>query len=712
MHLSRLLSLATLLVPVALAAPARAEAPVDTQDGSEIVVTATRLDAARDSIQPALGASEYTLDRAALDIQPGGADRAIKNVLLQAPGVTQDADNDAHGIHIRNEHGNVQYRLDGVTLPDSFADFGTPVDQRIAGSIALITGTLPAQYGLRTAGVVDIKTTPGKFVFAGDVSLYGGGNSLIEPSGSVRGATGGVNYFLSGSYLSSELGIANPIPSREAIHDHTEQERAFGYVSYILADSSRLTAFGAVSFATFQIPNVPEQTPQFVLDGRTGFDSALLDQIQRNRNHFAALAYQYSGGGIDLQVAPFVRYAQLEVTPDPQGGLLMFNGADSNFAEESLSWGVQADASARLGAAHTLRFGAYFNRDRTTSDSLVRAFPADSEGVQASDVPLNIPVAQDIAGTIWSAYIQDEWLLGHGLTLNYGLRYDHFSGPTTEGQVSPRISLVWKATPSTTFHAGYARYFTPPSLQLVAASELERFAGTTAAAPTLMADPVRAERQHSFGLGIEQRLGAFALGLDAYLKLARNLLDEESLGATSVEAPFNYAKARTWGVELTANYAHGPIEAYLNVARGQQKASRIVSNQFFFDTGELAYLADHWIYTDHTQKWTVSGGASFKLHDSLGALIPSFDFVYGSGLRKDDPAGLVPNGGTVDPYVQVNLGIAQLLGADPAHAFTLRVDVTNLFDATYLIRDGSGVGSGAPQYGPRRAVFVGLSRTF
>ncbi|MBW8786014.1 MAG: TonB-dependent receptor, partial [Novosphingobium sp.] len=183
-------------------------------------------------------------------------------------------------------------------------------------------------------------------------------------------------------------------------------------------------------------------------------------------------------------------------------------------------------------------------------------------------------------------------------------------------------------------------------------------------------------------------------------------------GGTQIQTPFNYAKAHTWGVELTANYEHGPLEAYLNVARGQQKATRIVSNQFLIDPSDLAYIANHTIYTDHSQKWTISGGGALKLDDGIGRLTPSFDFVYGSGLRAADPAGIVPNGGTERPYLQVNLGFAQVLGHDAEKGLVLRFDVVNLFDKVYLIHSGSGVGRGQAEYGPRRGVFVGLRKPF
>jgi outer membrane receptor protein involved in Fe transport len=46
-----------------------------------------------------------------------------------------------------------------------------------------------------------------------------------------------------------------------------------------------------------------------------------------------------------------------------------------------------------------------------------------------------------------------------------------------------------------------------------------------------------------------------------------------------------------------------------------------------------------------------------------------------------------------------------------AGTLTARIDLINAFDKIYEIRDGTGVGVGAPQYGPRRGVFVGLSKS-
>jgi len=707
------------------AAPKAREADGDNDDqptaSSDIVVTGRRLDALRDSIQPSIGANDTRISRAALDAQPGGADRALNAVLLQAPGVTQDTDGD-NEIHIRNEHGNVQYRLNGVIIPDSISGFGPLIDTRIASSVEVLTGALPAQYGERTAGVVQLNTMSGSFDADGDIGVYGGAYGTIQPSATYRNSFGRLNVFFSGSYLRSDLGLAAPTADRTVLHDRTEQEHGFGYLSYLIDDASRISLFGGTSIGQFQIPNTPDVTPPYPLNGRTTFDSATLDQNQKQQTHFGVLAYQLSKGNFDLQVAPFVRYAHAHFLPDPNGGELMFTGGDGELTQTNLAWGAQADASYKAGSSHTLRFGLYFQRERSTSDSSNRVFPVNDTDpaniFPTSDVPTIIPVSQTAHATTIAAYLQDEWKLADNLTLNLGLRYDRFHWNLTEDQLSPRAGLVWKPTTSTTIHAGYARNFTPPPLALIGTGALAAFQHTTGAAEVTTADPVRVEREHMFDIGAQHVIGGrLTLGIDAYYKIKRNLLDDSQFGTTELLAPFNYAKGHNWGVELSAAYEHGPISAYANVARGDQKATQIVSNQFLVSAEDLAYIANHEIYTDHSQKWTASAGASAHIPDGLGELQPSVEAIYGSGLRRTLGRTLagpnpIPNGATQQAYVQVNLGLAQQIGRNKEKGLTIRVDVTNLFDKVYLVHDGSGVGAGQPQFGPRRAVYFGIRKAF
>ncbi len=684
-----------------------------------ILVTGRRLDLARDAITPSLGASQYTFNKEALEKQPGGTNLTLNKSLLQAPGVVQDS----YGvIHVRNEHANLQYRLNGVIVPESISGFGTTFDPRIASSIQLITGTLPAQYGYRTAGVINFRTESGLLGNGGEIGVYGGSFGWLEPSAMIQGSSGKVSYFASGSYFRNDLGIENPEPTRHAIHDRTTQLRPFAYVSDILSDTSRISVFGGSFIGNFQIPNVRGEVPQFTVNGVSDFDSAKLDQNQREITHYGVVAYQYAGDKFNLQLAPFVRYTETRFTPDPNMGDIIFNGFADAAKLSGLATGVQADASYQIGSDHTVRFGIFFQNEHTKSNVVSNVLPVDCsisadpncDPVQTSDVPFTIVDKSSKTGQLYGAYLQDEWKLTPTLTLNYGARFDVVHAFTHESQLSPRANLVWQATPMTTFHLGYARTFTPPPQELISARDVALFNFTTKESQIQRADPVKAEREHYFDAGVEQRFkGGLKLAVDAYYKIKRNLLDEGQFGAAVVLSPFNYAKGYAWGVELSGNYTHGPLDLYANVARGQEKGKDIISAQYFFAPDELAYIHDHYIFTDHSQKLTVSGGGSYTIKDDPGTLVPTLDFIYASGLRTDDPNGIVPNGGELPGYWVFNAGISQNFdGPGALKGVTIRADVLNLFDTKYQIRSGSGVGVGAPQWGQRRGIFVGLSKKF
>jgi outer membrane receptor protein involved in Fe transport len=698
------------VAPVSAAASAT---PSATGSTGEIVVTGRRLDTARDSIAPALGASDYSFSRATLDKQPGGANLSLAATLLQAPGVTQDS---YGAVHVRNEHGNLQYRLNGIIVPESISGFGATFDQRIASSIDLLTGTLPAQYGYRTSGVINLKTQSGAFANGGEIGVYGGSRGTIQPSASIHGSEGHFNYFASGSYLQNDIGVENPTASNNAIHDQTKQYRGFVYLSDILSESSRISAFGGTSIGRFQIPNVPGQSPAFTVNGVSDFDSAKLDLNQREVTHYGVLAYQYAGENLNFQVAPFMRYSQTRFTPDPNDGDIIFNGFADAARLSSLATGVQADGSTKLGASHTVRFGLFFQNERTRTAVTSRVLPVDGDGNQTSETPFSIADRGGRNGQLYGAYLQDEWSVTPKLTINYGARFDIVRAYTREQQLSPRVNMVWVPTNAVTLHAGYARNFTPPPQELIGAPTLALFNGTTKASEITTADPVRAEREHYFDAGIEiHPARGLKLGLDSYYKLKRNLLDEGQFGSALVLSPFNYAKGYAWGIELSGNYTRGPFDVYANVAHGQEKGKNINSSQYFFAPDELAKVSNRYIFTDHSQDWTASGGASVTIRNGPGTLVPTASFIYGSGLRKDDPNPLtaIPNGGKLPAYFTMNVGIAQnFTGPGPLKGMTLRVDVANLFDKSYLIRDGSGVGVGAPQYGARRGIFAGISKKF
>ncbi|PWT90625.1 MAG: hypothetical protein C5B56_05120, partial [Proteobacteria bacterium] len=420
-------------------------------------------------------------------------------------------------------------------------------------------------------------------------------------------------------------------------------------------------------------------------------------------------------GDFDAQLSYFTRYSSVRFTPDLIGDL-MFNGTATNVFRGSQVNGVQADTAYRVNEAHTLRAGTYVSAEKSLNTTTYALLPIDATtGAQIQpDTPFGVTDTTSLLGWLTSVYVSDEWRITDRLTLTTGLRYDQMNQYVNANQVSPRVSITYKPTASTTFHAGYANYFTPPVQVIAAPTNVALISNCPPAIPnctTVQAPatpppygPVLPERAQVFDIGVDQDIfPGFKVGAAAYFKYARDLLDDGQFGAAYVLNGFNYDRAQNIGVELKAIYTNGNFKAYANWAWARQKATNIVSNQYLFGADELAYIANHYIYTDHAQVWTGSAGMSYLWYGTRF----SADLIYGSGLRAGDF-----NTDHVAPYTQVNAGVSREFRFADWKPITARFDVVNVFDTVYQIRTGSGIGVFAPQFGPRRGFYVGLSQKF
>ncbi|MEJ1968240.1 MAG: TonB-dependent receptor [Rhizomicrobium sp.] len=685
-----------------------------------VTVTAQKLTDARNSIQPDLGASTYTITSANIDAQPGGENNGLNQVVLQAPGVAQDSFGQ---LHVRGEHNGLQYRIDGIIIPEGISVFGQTLNPRFADSVRLITGALPAEYGDRTAGIIDVQTKTGLFAPGGQVGVYGGSNGQITPSIDYGGSVGSFNYFVSGDYTTDTLGIESPDGSSNPLHDRTKQWHGFAFLQDILDQNSSLTAILGTSNDMFQIPNQRGLQPSgldgitglgpvdpgtgnnvLLANGQSAFPSNGLNENQREITHYGIVSYLHTMGSFDFSISGFGRYSSLDFTPDALGDLL-YNGIAQTAYKRDVAYGVQAEGAYHLGDSHTIRGGVIYQADDIASRTSSAVLGVDDAGVQTSDVPLVIPDDSTKHAWSYSVYLQDEWKIFPTLVINYGVRWDQFQAFDAEGQISPRVNFVWTPTDTTTIHGGYSRYFSPPPIELIASADIALFANTTAAPASTVNDTPKAERADYYDVGINQvLLPGLTAGLDAFYKASHNLIDEGQFGAPIILTPFNYKSGRQYGVEFTSAYQDGDFSSYVNAAYERAVGKDIVSSQFQFDPGDLAYIATHYIPLDHQQIATLSAGASYKWQ----TLLFSADLLYGSGLRKD---GVTPNGDHVPDYTAVNLGVSHEFALGSAGTMTARVDLLNALDERYEIRDGSGIGVGAPQFGARRGVFVGLSKS-
>jgi len=666
----------------------------------EVVVQSQELDISREAIVPNLGATRYTVGPDRLDSQAQGESAPFNQTILRFPGVAQDSFSQ---LHVRGEHANLQYRIDDVLLPESIPGFGQELETRFADSVSLITGALPAQFGFRNTGVIDIHTKNGAVFQQGEASLFVGSFDTIKESLEYGGVLGKLSYFATESYLHDGIGIENPTRSSSPIHDDTDQYKLFGYSSYIFDPTSRLTLLISGNHSDFQIPNTPGLTPAFTVGTRSTFDSAKLDENQSEDSTYAILTYQKHVGDFSFQASAFNRYSAILFRPDDVGDLI-FNGVASRVDRGILSNGIEFDSSYKLTDQHTLRAGFIFTEGYATIDTVTLVFPVDENGRQTSTIPLRIVDNHDKYGYFYGFYLQDEWKPFEQLTINFGGRLDFVNAFVDENQLSPRINVVYEPFKGTTLHAGYARYFTPPPLEGVPQSTIAKFAGTTNESAITKDSPVTSERAHYFDVGVTQKIAeGFNVGIDGFYKSSHSVLDEGQFGEALILSSFNYKRGEIYGGEFTSSYDHGPFSAYLNAAYEWARGTNVSSAQFLFDPDEFAYIKKNWVFLDHDQRFTGSAGVSYTWNDWRLAI----DGLYGNGLRRG-----FANTQKNHPYETFNVSLSRRIKITAKTALNIRFDVVNILDKIYELRDGSGIGVGAPQFGQRRGFYGTVAYDF
>jgi len=689
--------------PASAAATTVAQSTPQTLPEVEINVARQRLDAARNGLSPDTGSSIYRLGRQDLNNLPLGDSTPLNQVILQTPGVVQDS----YGqLHVRGDHANVQYRVNGVIIPESISGFGQALETRFADHLSILTGALPAQYGYRNAAVVDIQSKGEDIENGGSIGFTAGGHGHAETTAELSGTRGAFSYYLTGSYLHDHLGIENPTPERNALHDETRQTKGFGYLSYLLGNDSRVSMLFGTTNNRFEIPNVPGQTPSFTLDSAPPKDSSTLDARQRERNRFTVLSYQGTAdASVDYQVSLFQRTTDVHYQPDPVGDL-QYNGIAADILRRNDASGLQADLSYRINPTHTLRTGLFAQRERFIVENGASVFPADTDGNQTSATPIFIQDNSRINGHMWGAYLQDEWQPYKQLTINYGVRWDKVNTVVDESQLSPRIGLVYELSRDLRLHAGYARYFTPPPTEKIDTTSIALFAGTTNALPSDANTAVRSERSDYFDAGVAYQVTPqLTLGLDGYYRKVKHLQDEGQFGNALIFSAFNFEQGRIYGLDLSASYKDKAFSSYLNLGLSHARGKGIETGQFNFAQDELDYINANWVHLDHEQRLSASAGAAYRFGNSLTL---SADALYGSGLRNGFAnTAHLPSYTTFNVAAAKNFDFGQGFGKLDA-----RVSVVNLFDRTYQLRDGSGIGVGAPQYGMRRTLFVSMNKPF
>ena len=539
----------------------------------------------------------------------------------------------------------------------------------------------------------------------------------LEAVFSYGGRTGAIDYFAAGQYIHNGLGIENPTSSFAPIHDDTDQWYGLAKITGIVDENTRLSFIAGGASSRFQIPNVPFQTPNFTVNGQTDFNSSILDQRQWEKSYFAIASLQKSYQDVNFQLSGFARYSSLSYQPD-QFGDLAFNGIAPWTKRTSFATGVQGDGSWKALDKHTLRGGFLVQRERATSFTqgntlpLVPSDPADpTSDLVPSDQPFGFTDGSDLTGWTYSVYLQDEWRIVPTVTVNFGLRFDAINGATQENQFSPRINVVWQPNPNVhlprrlfaLLHAAAAH---PGQRQF------DRRPGRHGR--RARSDPERSGEGRAGRLFRRRRHGQAVARPD---RRSQRLLQDRPEPArrrpvrrAHLAHLVQLCQCHRQRRRVQCQLRRRSWSVYFNGAFGNGIGSNINSAQFNFGAAELAYIANNYITLDHSQGWTMSTGAAYTFNpDKDWATKVSTDMLFGSGLRT---TVVTPNDLSLPNYAVVNASLVQKIPIGLGKGTQVRFDVINLFDNSYQIRDGAGVGVGAPQFGQRRTFLLGLAQKF
>jgi len=665
-------------------------------------------------IQTKASSETYSLSRKEIEVLPRGNNNEFHDVLLTIPGATYGA---LKQVHVRQDHANLQLRIDGVPIPDTVSStFSDVISPRAWERADIVLGGMEANVGNKTAALIDITTKSGTKPGFGSMQVFGGSNKTINPSFEYGGTVGEkFRYYVLNSHTATDRGIEPPTLGRSLFHGQSERNQTMLRGDYQWDNKNNFTLLFLNSIAKYQIPTLPGQMPNSAIVGALdgllpgGFapvPSARIDENQKENNQYGHLVWRHDVASNQFfSLAGYVRHTRATFRTDPFNVLAYAPDQAEPFSSGSqdrtaYSGGMRLDYTYVHSPQHLIKAG--FQVDRTQAINKTRLTALDT----ALTNVVNLGADNRLIGYRQEFWIQDQWTPNDHWTFNVGVRGDAVQYLRSEGQVSPRIGVTYKHTPAHAFHVFYGRMFTPPNLEAISFAKLNTV-GTTAEPEDRTNNQVRAERAHYFEIGSYHAVTEWAtLQLTGYYKLANYLSDAGQFGTTPLLNYFAFERGWTRGadaalkVQVTDN-----LTARGNIAWGQCKGYGLQSGHFLLHGEEIADIkSPGGVFCDHMQTLTSSAVVSYRLFDRTTFTGQVF---FASGLRTAVEGGKT-NSAHSPSYTVYNLSIAHVVPL-PWHGqkFLLGFDVVNVFDEAYFINRGEGsIGLGVSHAGMPRSYFV------
>ncbi|MGB8507284.1 MAG: TonB-dependent receptor, partial [Pyrinomonadaceae bacterium] len=491
--------------------------------------------------------SDTDIAQSLIERQPGASpSRGIEKIIASTPGFATD---DNGRMHPRGSESQVQYVIDGVPITDNLsAIFSTSLDARTLRTAEVLTGGIPAEYGDKLGGVVNINTRSGlEGPTQGGVTLSGGSFSTGEISADFATHTKRFGFLTNLSATTTQR-FLDP-PTIDNFHNFGRTGKGFFRLDYQFSPTDTIHGTLLVGGSNFQIPNRLEQ------------EFAGQDQRQRLRDHSEFITYQHIFSTTAVgQFSFFNRSGTAKLLSNPtstpvvalQDRSLQNTGG---IASISLSRGI-----------HNIKFGGQFTVTPVRENfSFYPTTPfedlIDDEGNHVPN-PVNAftaarPFVFDghRTGRMYSAYVQDRFSPFRNFTFDVGLRFDDYKLVIKDHGLSPRIGVAYFIPRTrTTLRASYNRLFqTPPAENLLLASSAEAAALSPLAVLQGQSGvrPILPDKQNAFEVGAQQQLSRlFRLNLTVYQKRIKNFSDKDQFFDTGIIFPITISAGRVTGEEL------------------------------------------------------------------------------------------------------------------------------------------------------------------
>ena len=603
-------------------------------------------------------------------------------------------------VHIRGQHGEYTYFIDGIPIPlGVFGGLNEVVDSKVIKDITFYTGGFPAEYGGQIASVIkiqnrvppngfqlDLSTYAGSYLTSngGDLGAQVGNFKSINSNGqslSLSNNTGSFGYFLSGTRQENDRRIDQPVP--ELFNDHGFDYFLYGKFDYLIGASDYITSNINYSRTQTQIPFDPGEGINF--DTHNSYNSfqtlsyfhTISNEVDKASDLFAGLYVRE--GGLTFNTSPFDQAKQFFGNDTTTGYTI---NQDRSFVTYGTRLKYSTELSHLFSYATGLDFSATSGKENFYFRDSAGSGPADNNNYKGSDFGL---------------FLQSEIHPFEWTRIETGLRYDQHIAPVIElqKQVSPRIKISFFPDELNTLYLSYDKLFMPTNIEA-----LSSIAGTIgdSASPTLPEkdDLYEVGVIHNFFYGLTAKL-------DYFYKNSSPGLDDESLGSSEVKVNVNINMIIVRGVELSLTYndPSNPLSGFFNSAVMHAFGTGPVSGGFIpADNSTTPFDLDH------DQRLSIVSGLNYQPKNWFLNLTG----IYGSGLSNgvndyQYKSGLFDfnTGVHTAPSWILNLSGGYTFAFSDGNTIEPSVYINNLLDHHHLIK--GAFFSGASFEEPRNVTF-------